>query len=94
MNKPSRLGGAKPLAGITPSRLASGLKQAGGITMKKKEEEEDTQTPSPSMTEKVTETAPVTDQYTLNGIANQSMELISNEDVVHLHNIQQSVVVM
>lgn len=55
---------------------------------------EETPTSSPSMTEKVAETATATDQYTLNGITNQSMTLISNEDVVHLHDIQQSVVVM
>ena len=101
MNKPSRLGGAKPLTGIAPSRLASGLKQVGGITTTKKKDkkdkedkEEETLTSSPSMTGKMVDTAPTTDQYTLHDIINQSMTLISNEDVVHLHNIQHSVIVM
>ena len=90
MNKSSGLGAARPLLGIRSQKgtsLSSPLVKS--ISREGVEEDCSRQCSTETKDDKTSR-----EQYTLDGIENQNILLKSEEDVIHLHAVKNSVIVM
>ena len=90
LNKSSRLGVSRPLLGAHPLKGTSLLNlSAKSISHKGVEEEH-----SHHLSSEAKEDVPSREQYTLDGVENQNVLLESDEDVIHLHAVKNSVVLI
>ena len=91
MNKSSHLGTVRPLLGAR-SRTEASLSSLSVKNTPHKEVEEEEH--SQQCANEAKEDVPSREQYTLDGIENQNILLESEEDVIHLHAVKNSVVVV
>ena len=91
MNKPSPLGMTRPLLS-GQSRIGAPLSSLSTKNAPHKGTGKE-EYPRQCATE-AKEDAPSREQYTLDGVENQNILLKSEEDVIHLHAVKNSVVVM